>query len=270
MELSNHYRSGWLPGRNWMLFILCNIIIIWAAHAIAFFPHEYSHSFTAWALGWKNNPLALNYGHLTLSNLLAQFDIDENVNYAPIFATGHGQQAGLIAIAGLLIGNFLLTYPLSLLGFNFSKNSTYRILALFFYWLCVASIGNLIDYVPVRTFAFSGDMHTVCEGFNCSPWLLLFCLGIPFITILMHFIFFFAPRALHSLFPDAKAMRLVTIVLTSSAMFSFYGAAGLGSKDPISHNISIVSISVMLPLSIIAGVWLDNALQKRLHHQRNS
>jgi hypothetical protein len=269
MKITNHHRSGWLPGKNWLIFLLLNIIIAWVTHAISLFSHEYSHSFTAWLLGWKTNPFALNYGQLTLSNVLAQFDIDENVNYTPIFATGHRQQAGLIALAGLLIGNLFLTYPLSRLGSKFSKESTSRVLALFFYWLCVTSIGNLIDYVPVRTFAFSGDMNTVCKGFNYSPWLILFCLGIPFVIILMHFVIYYAPRALYWLFPDSKGMRLAMIILTSFAIFSFYGAAGLGSKDPISHYISVVSVFVYVPLSIIFGVWFDNKTQTSLHQHHN-
>ncbi|MFD0766859.1 hypothetical protein ACFQZI_18510 [Mucilaginibacter lutimaris] len=268
MEISDHHRPGWLPGRNWLTFFLLNIIMMWVTHAIALFAHEYSHSFTAWLLGWKTNPFALNYGQLTLSNVLAQFDIDENVNYKPIFATGHGQQAGLVALAGLLIGNLLLTYPLSLLGFKFSKKNTSRVLTLFFYWLCVTSVGNLIDYVPVRTFAYSGDMHTVCKGFNCSPWFILICLGIPFVMILMHFVFNYAPQALYRLFPDSKGMRLAMIILTSLAMFGFYGAAGWGSKDPVSHYMSVVSVSLFVPLTIIAGLLFDYKFQKdsSLHH----
>jgi len=93
--------AEWSPARNWPVFLLLTVALLWTAHAIAFFAHEYAHSTLAWLLGWKANPLALNYGHLTLSNLLAQFDIDENVNYAPIFAAGHDHQAGLIAAAGL-------------------------------------------------------------------------------------------------------------------------------------------------------------------------
>ena len=269
MKTSNNHRSGWLPGSNWLLFFLLNITIIWITHAISLFSHEYAHSFTAWLLEWKTNPFALNYGQLTLSNVLAQFDIDENVNYTPIFADGRGHQAGLIALSGLLIGNFLLTYPLSRLGLKFSKENRSRILTLLFYWLCVTSIGNLIDYVPVRTFAFSGDMNTVSKGFCCSPWLILFCLGIPFIFILIHFVYYYSPRTLHWLFPNSKGMRFAMIILTSLAIFSFYGAAGWGSKDPISHYISVVSVCILVPLSIMFGIWLDNKVKTGLHQQHN-
>ena len=62
--------------------------------------HEYAHSFTAWLLHFKANPLALDYGHVNLNNLLFQDDIDENVDYAPIFAAERGSSVALIAVPG--------------------------------------------------------------------------------------------------------------------------------------------------------------------------
>ena len=41
-----------------------------ASPAIGFMVQEYAHSFTAWALHCKANPLALDYGHVNLDNLL--------------------------------------------------------------------------------------------------------------------------------------------------------------------------------------------------------
>lgn len=261
--MNNQYskNSNWLPGKNWILFILLILFTLWAAHAIAFFPHEYAHSFTAWALGWKNNPLDLNYGHLSLSNFLVQFDIDENVNYDPIFAAGHNIEAGSIALAGLFIGNFLITYPLSRWGYKYARQHDLHILGFFFYWLCAASVGNLIDYVPVRTFAFTGDMHTLAKGFNCSPWVILIVLGIPFTIILGHFLVSLAPGALKWLFINSPGMRAVMVLFTALALFGFYGAAGWSATDPISHYISVVSVYALVPVAIIAGIWYINKSQ---------
>ncbi len=79
--------------KSWPVFALIVAIQIWATHAIAFFAHEYGHSFTAAALGWKADPFVLNFGDLSWSNLLAMFKIDERVDYAPIFKSGNGAQA---------------------------------------------------------------------------------------------------------------------------------------------------------------------------------
>lgn len=101
--------TPWLPGRSWPLFVVLTIVVHWVIHAIAFFAHEYAHSFSAWLLGWKTNPLALDYGGLNTGNIVAQVD--------PIFAAHHDVQAAFIAVAGMAIGNGL-TYLLSRWGYR--------------------------------------------------------------------------------------------------------------------------------------------------------
>lgn len=96
---------------GWILFLL------WLAHALGYLVHEYAQSFTAWAFGYKAHPLALNYGHLDWNNILTQSDIDENVDYDPIFAAGRGPIASLIAVAGVLFGNGA-SYLISLYGYK--------------------------------------------------------------------------------------------------------------------------------------------------------
>jgi hypothetical protein len=149
--------------------VLALIVIaqIWAAHALAFFAHEYGHSVVACALGWKSNPLLLNFGDLSWPNLLAMLKIDERVDYAPIFASGHGAQAALIAAAGVL-ANALL-YPVSVAAFlkTLERRPT---LALFFFWMAAMCVGNFIDYVPTRTFSPVGDMTRWSAGLASRRW----------------------------------------------------------------------------------------------------
>jgi hypothetical protein len=70
-------------------------------HAIAFFLHEWSHSTTAWLLGFKAHPLAIYYGYLDLSNVLLQQEMDENVDYKSIVSTGHRIDVTIIALGAL-------------------------------------------------------------------------------------------------------------------------------------------------------------------------
>jgi len=88
-------RTGW----SWPFLGLLLLVQLWAAHFCTFFPHEYAHSFMAWFLGWKANPLALDYAHPTAVVLLLQLGINQNVNEGPIFASGHGVEAAIIAAA---------------------------------------------------------------------------------------------------------------------------------------------------------------------------
>src|ERR1051326_7906740 len=78
---------------NDLHFAILTVGALFLTHAIAFFLHEYSHAVMAWVLGFKSNPLDLDYGALELSNILLQQDIDEKVDYKPIFDAGHGHAA---------------------------------------------------------------------------------------------------------------------------------------------------------------------------------
>ena len=169
------------------LFWLLVVIQLWIAHAVGFMMHEYAHSFTAWLLHYKVNPLALDYGHLSLDNVLWQSDIDENVDYKPIFASGHGPAASLIAVSGVLIGNGI-SYIVSRQLYTWAKQRKMHGWAMFFYWICVMSVGNFLCYVPIRTFTTHADMATTAQGLNMSPWVIAIALGVPFTLVLWHFI----------------------------------------------------------------------------------
>ncbi|MGA7157882.1 MAG: hypothetical protein WBY53_13590 [Acidobacteriaceae bacterium] len=242
------------PDQSWPVLLAYTLLQLWAAHACVFFAHEYAHSFSAWLLHWKTNPLALHYAHPTLVVLLIQLGINQNVNEAAIFASGHGPQAAIIAAAGVVLGNALISYPLSRWGYAKAKQIGSRPWAMFAYWTTVASIGNFLDYVPIRTFTTEGDMGSIQRGFGCSPWTILILLGIP---TLLAFIYFFAriePETLTWLFPISAAKRSFLALLTAFALFGFYGAAGLLDGGPISHKLSALSLSIGLPLMSVVSV----------------
>jgi hypothetical protein len=237
----------------WFLFLL------WLAHALGYFVHEYAHSFTAWAFGYKANPLALNYGHLDWNNILTQSDIDENVDYDPIFASSRGPVASLIAVAGVLFGNGI-SYLISLYGYNRAKTAGRTALAMFFFLLCIMNVGNLISYVPARTFATHADMATVEQGLKISPWWPAIILGIPFCLAAAHFVLKVVPQAMHYFSPRSRIKQALLLALACYMIFVFYGGAGLNRYGNISHGISVVSIYLLLPLAAVY-VWLRNPVR---------
>ncbi len=87
--------------------------------------------------------------------------------------------------------------------------------AMLVYWLCVASIGNLIDYVPIRTFTDGTDLYqnmfAVKKGFGWSPWTLLIAFGNPTAAVLVYYFLRIMPSTLHWLFPASPAQRLVMV-----------------------------------------------------------
>jgi hypothetical protein len=245
---------------GWPVFLGLLVVQLWAAHACAFFAHEYAHSFMAWILGWKSNPLALNYAHPTLTVLLIQLGIDQNVDEAPIFASHHGMQAAIISAAGAVLGNALIMYPLSRWGYSVAQRRAARGFAMFSYWLCVASVGNLIDYVPIRIFTdgtdLYQDMYAVERGLGWSPWTLLVAFGIPTALVLVYFLFRIQPETLRWLFPRSIAKRVFLALLTAFILFDFYGAAGWVEGGPISHKMSVLSVCVVAPIMAVVGVLL--------------
>jgi hypothetical protein len=155
--------------RKTALFWLLFVSLWWLAHALGYLTHEYAHSFTAWALGFKANPLALNYGHLTPQNVAFLLGIDENVEYGPIFAAGKGYLASLIAVSGVLFGNGVFYFVARGL-YSFAKQQHRQVLGLFAFLFCLMNVGNFLCYVPVRTFTTHSDMATLEKGLHASPW----------------------------------------------------------------------------------------------------
>jgi hypothetical protein len=252
-------REDQTPEWPWPLVAIVIAIQLWAAHAVVFFAHEYAHAFVAWLLGWKANPFALNYAHPTLAVLLIQLGIDQNVDLVPILTSGHGLQAAMISAAGAALGNFLITLPASLWFYKLAKRHSSRGWAMFAYWVCVASVGNLIDYVPIRTFTDGTDLYqdtfAVERGLGCSPWTLLLVCGIPVVLVLIYFFFRIEPWTLRWLFPESKSKRVTLAILTAFILFDFYGAAGWAEGGPISHWMSVVSVCVIAPLAaILSGI----------------
>lgn len=247
-------RENW----SWPALILLTALQWWLAHAIVFFPHEYAHATVAWLLGWKASPFDLHFPPVSLKLLLIQLGIDQDVNEAPIFAAGRGIDVGLIAIAGMVVGNFLITLPLSRWAWRKAKERGARGWAMLAYWCSLASIGNLIDYVPVRTFTLESDMGSVQKGFGWSHWMIMLVLGVPTLVLLAHFLWRTVPAALHWLFPESRAQRVTVAFLSMLALFGFYGAVGFLDGGETARQFSIVSVLVFIPLTTaleIARVW---------------
>jgi hypothetical protein len=219
----------------------------WLTHAIGYLMHEYAHSFSAWLLHAKADPLALDYGHFTLGNILLQSDIDENVDYAPIFAAGRNHVAAFIAVAGVLIGNGL-SYLISRALMARARRSGSSISLLFAFLLCVMSIGNFLSYVPLRTFATHADMATTAKGLQASPWVIALGLGIPFALALLHFFERILNTTGRLLFPGSYASQCVLVVLTTFLIFGFFGSAGMKNYGDVSHMLSMICVYALFPV----------------------
>jgi hypothetical protein len=229
---------------------LLAIFQLWLAHAIGYMVHEYAHSFIAWFCHAKANPLALDYGRTNLENFLFLSDIDENVDYAPLFAEGRNHVAALIAVAGVLIGNGL-SYLASSLLYKRASSQHQRRWAMFYFWIGVMSVGNFLSYVPVRTFASHADMFTVVRGLQVSPWVIALGLGLPFALAIWHFLARMLPQAASFLFGTEPVLQGVLILMTTYFIFVFFGGAGIKNYGNAGYWISACCEYLLFPIATI-------------------
>jgi hypothetical protein len=168
-------------------------------------------------------------------------------------AAGRSLDVALIAIAGALLGNGIISYPLSRLGYRQATKNDRRGWAMFAFWVTTASIGNFIDYVPIRTFTDGlGDMGQLEKALGWSPWVVLVVLGIPTLAATLYFFLRIVPTTVNWLFPHSPKARYSVAVLSVLFVFGFYGAAGLLEGGPISYDLSLASVFIVLP--VMTGV----------------
>ena len=231
---------------SWLLLAL----LLWLAHALGYLVHEYAHSFTAWALGCKANPLALDYGRLSFQNVALLSDVDENVDYRSIFSAKKGHLVSLVAVAGVLLGNGLF-YAVSRAAYALAKRRGRRGVGLFAFLFCLMNVGNFWCYVPIRTFTTHADMATLESGLHLSPWWILALLGFPFAIAVLHFFARVLPDARHFVLHDEAGPGVALTALSSFVVFAFFGSAGLAGYGEVSHWMSVFSASVLFPLALV-------------------
>ncbi|GGG91592.1 hypothetical protein [Silvibacterium dinghuense] len=180
-----------------------------------------------------------------------QGDVDENVDYDPIFAAGRGWLASLIAVAGVLFGNGGL-YLISRLGLKQAETRKHQAAGLFWLLVCLMCVGNFIAYVPNRTFAAHADMATTERGLGCSPWWIAIGLGVPFLIASWHYFARILPRVAVAWSRELPLAPLILAVIAVLIFTEFYGRAGLQRYGPVSHGIAAFwSYAVPVPL-----LWL--------------
>jgi hypothetical protein len=226
--------------------------MIWVTHVIAYFCHEYSHSFVAWLFGYKSNPFAIEYGRFNIRNVLLQTQVDEDVSYRTILAQGQGHIAALIAFAGMGFGNGSL-YLFSRRLLRKKKVRIHVPLFLFSFWLCFMNVANFYDYIPVRTFTTHGDIAYLSQGLNISPWLILIVLGYPTAWALWHLFARVLPDTFQFLPHGSRVQRTILVVICAFIMFDYFGAAGLFGFGDVSGTLSGISM-LSFPM-VVAICW---------------
>lgn len=176
----------------------------------------------AYFLGFKSNPLDITCGGTSWQNILLLSNIDEHVNYHLIFSSGHPMDVSLVAFAGPGIANgslFLISYFLL-------KNEKVIQRPMLFYFLFLfnlINLGNLFDYVPIRTFAKTDDVHNFVTGLNISPWWVFIIGG----YVVAFSIYQFFSKTLDSAYANLQltqaGSKASLMILCVCILFGFFG-----------------------------------------------
>jgi hypothetical protein len=258
--MTTRYQVGSMRPEN-LAFAVITFVVVLLTHAIAYLSHEYVHTVTAWCLGWMPKPFDVDYGPITVSNVIFLGDVSDNVNYVPIFATGHGDQAAVIALAGAFLGNGLLYFVIYLLSRSFWVRSK-RYLLMFLYWLAVMCAGNVWSYVPMRSITTHADMAIAARGLGISTWTLLPFVLVPSLFVLWHFMTRMFATTCDRITSGSMVNLAVLIAFTGFWYFSFFGGDGIdGSYGFVSQILSIVSRYFLFPLCVayLASRYLSSS-----------
>lgn len=232
--------------------VLLTPAFVLLSHYAAVLPHEFAHSFMAWALGRKDNPLAITWGGDSLTNMLLLTGIDENVNYRNVFAQGPASYVAWIAFAGPGIANGAL-YLLSLAWLKHAWLQTRPILFYFVFWFNFMNLANLYDYVPIRTFSARGDVANFVHGLGISPWYVYSVGGYLVGTAIVGFLRRGLMRAYECLGLQTTAARSSLMACSVAILFCYFSLPGFRAGDEISFFIS-ASSWIVVP-AVLFACW---------------
>jgi hypothetical protein len=223
--------------------VLSTPIFILISNYISTLLHEYGHSFTAWFLGHKGNPLVLDYGGTSWINLLLLFKIDEYVDYSLVIAKGCLCHMAFIAFAGLGMNGLLYIFSLFLLKKENIKNSPF--VYYFGFWLNFINLANLYSYIPIRTFSTRADIGNLIKNSGISPWWIYIIFG----YLVVFLIWCFFSKTLFRLFIDLNienfSLRALIVITCVMIFFGYFGMAGFLGYGEISQFLSATSFALI-------------------------
>lgn len=234
-------------------FGLFSCFAVLVAHALVYLAHEYSHSITAWVLGWKSGAFAIDFGKPTVDNFIMLGDVGDGVDYDPIFAAGCGGQAAVIALAGLIGGN-LLPYFVIVGLMSTAAVRRRQFVSAGLYWIALMCVGNVWSYVPLRALTTHADIALAARGVGLSARAFFPIVMLPALAIFIHFFAVFYRRSAAQITRGSAADTVCLALLSAYWFFTYFGSAGGdGAYGPVAQGLSIASKYLVFPL---AGMWL--------------
>jgi len=230
-------------------------------HLCVLIMHEFSHSFFAYFIGCKSDPLNIVYGNWLGANW------DENVDYATLFSKGLGHTAASIAFAGPLSNIVLFFVTAGALSTKFVKNHrwTYHVI----FWTMVITFVMIFEYVFTRSFILHDDFGNINHGLGISPWPIFItgmCLGL----IGLYYIY---TRKIPEYFAvvtgDNRVNQYITVGAVSFVIFMFYiGVSVLHYPEIPRWLCGLTGIVAMFIVPVLVSPvrkWVQKAVRKMAH-----
>jgi len=245
-------------------FIALTVIFFLISHYIILFSHEWTHGSLAYLFGYKPNPFCIQYGINSWTDIFLFPKIDEAVQYSYLYFIGHPYEAGIIAITPPLLvngGQYLICmYLLSRPWIQKSHWTFY-----FIFWLAIMALGNWYDYIPIRAFAYTGDVGNFNHTFGISPWWIYIIGTYIVIFFLWHFLKIQLPRLFRIMGIKNNFSRVLLLFIVLSTIFFLFGGTGLNNNS-ICQIMSWSSIS-LIPILMFA--LSPRFLLRKDSHQNN-
>jgi hypothetical protein len=165
-----------------------------------------------------------------------------------MYARGDGFAAALVGFAGPGLANGAL-YLVSLWLLQRPRVRSSTLLFTFVFWFNFMNLGNFFDYVPIRTFAPTGDMADIAKGLGVSPWVVLIVLGIPTATAMWFFFARTLPMALGRITASSSERGMI-VTVSVAIMFGYFGLSGIEGYGRTSHILSLLSLC-LIPVMLI-------------------
>ncbi|WP_126720610.1 hypothetical protein [Lucifera butyrica] len=224
---------------------ITTIITIFLAHHLSMLLHEWTHSTIAWIYGYKASPFDIYYGDWTL---LSAWEL---IDYKSILAEGKGKIVSIIAISPIILGGILYLLGVMLLSKRQIKNN--KILWYFLFWFTLSNLGQVLDYIPIRTFTayhdglLRGDIGHFIQGLNLSPWI-VFIPGTLFVVMgVWEVLKFEVSRAYVVMGVSDLRTRKRLLFLVLAYLFFWYGSSGFHVSfiSDVFSCISILAVPVL-------------------------
>jgi hypothetical protein len=257
------------PGRVENLYFclratIITAITIFVAHHLSCLLHEWTHDTVAWLFGYKKGPFDIYYGDWTLLH------VDEDVDYKRILSDGRDGVMSLIAIAPIILGGVLLLIGVALT--RLQQIQRLRLLWYFLFWFMVSNLGQVLDYIPIRTFVtysdgiLRGDIGHFVQGLHISPWAVFFP-GTVFVVAGVFWLLRYELPRTYVVMGSTQTPRTVILAFALVYLFFYFGMAGWTYSFP-SRVLGLVSLTLIPVFFIICFPTRDWVKQKVAFFER--